>query len=56
MGEGDKKNFERIALRTTAGGVLCFPHGYHPLHCVHSSLPITKGTKYIIRTDMLFTV
>ena len=43
-----------IDVRTPAGGVLCFPHGHHPLHCLHSSEPITEGTKYIIRTDMLF--
>ncbi len=43
-----------IDVRTPAGGVLCFPHGMHPLHRVHSSEPITRGTKYIIRTDMLF--
>lgn len=41
-------------VRTPSGGVLVFPHGRHPLHCVHSSVPITKGTKYIIRTDLLF--
>ncbi|MDX2369094.1 MAG: oxidoreductase, partial [Colwellia sp.] len=26
----------------------------HPLHCIHSSVPITEGVKYIIRTDVLF--
>ena len=29
-------------------------HGHHPLHCLHSSAEITSGTKYIIRTDLLF--
>ncbi|WP_439133420.1 oxidoreductase [Pseudomaricurvus sp.] len=43
-----------IDVRTPAGGILCFPHGMHPMHCVHSSEPIREGTKYIIRTDMLF--
>ena len=43
-----------VDLRTPAGGVLCFPHGMHPMHCIHSSEPITQGTKYIIRTDVLF--
>lgn len=43
-----------VDVRTPAGGVLCFPHGPHPLHCIHSSEPITRGTKYIIRTDLLF--
>lgn len=43
-----------VDIRTPAGAVLCFPHGMHPLHCVHSSEPIRSGVKYIIRTDMLF--
>ena len=43
-----------VRIRTPAGSVLCFPHGTHPLHCVHSSAPITRGTKTIIRTDLLF--
>jgi hypothetical protein len=41
-------------VRTPAGGVLCFPHGTHPLHCLHASEPILSGVKYIIRTDVLF--
>ncbi len=44
----------QVDVRTPAGGVLCFPHGLHPWHCVHSSVPITRGTKYVIRTDTLF--
>ncbi|CAM3472835.1 prolyl hydroxylase family protein [Parendozoicomonas haliclonae] len=47
---------EAVKIRTPAGGVLCFPHGMHPLHCLHGSEPITKGTKYIIRTDILFEI
>lgn len=43
-----------VDVRTPAGGVLCFPHGHHPLHCIHSSAPIVRGMKYIIRTDLLF--
>ncbi|MCG6200642.1 prolyl hydroxylase family protein [Psychromonas antarctica] len=45
---------KEIDIRTTAGSILCFPHGLHPLHCIHSSEPIYKGVKYIIRTDVLF--
>lgn len=43
-----------INVRTALGAVLCFPHGLHPQHCLHSSEPIASGTKYIIRTDVLF--
>lgn len=45
-----------VDIRTPAGGVLCFPHGTHPLHCLHSSAKITAGVKNIIRTDILFSV
>jgi hypothetical protein len=47
-------NVKEVDIRTAAGSVLCFPHGMHPLHCIHSSEPIQKGVKYIIRTDVLF--
>ena len=45
-----------VDVRTPAGSVLCFPHGLHPLHCIHSSVAITQGVKYIIRTDVLLEV
>ena len=45
-----------INVRTPAGAVLCFPHGLHRLHCLHSSEAITRGTKYIIRSDVLFEI
>lgn len=48
------QNAKEVDIRTPRGGVLCFPHGVHPLHCLHSSEEIYKGTKYIIRTDVLF--
>lgn len=51
---GDRQ--AQVNVRTPAGGVLLFPHGHHSLHCLHSSTPITKGVKYIIRTDMLFEI
>lgn len=52
--QGRAAPHREVDVRTPAGGVLCFPHGLHPLHCVHSSEPISEGMKYIIRTDMLF--
>ena len=45
---------KEIDILTPAGGVLCFPHGMHPMNCIHSSEPIYDGIKYIIRTDVLF--
>jgi len=47
-------NSETVNVRTPAGSVLCFPHGTHPLHCLHGSEGIVAGTKYIIRSDVLF--
>lgn len=43
-----------VDLRTPRGGALLFPHGLHPQHCVHSSTPVSRGTKYIVRSDVLF--
>lgn len=51
-----KDKEELVNIRTPKGGVLCFPHGLHPLHCLHSSNTITSGIKYIIRTDVLFEI
>ena len=45
---------QKIELRTPLGAALCFPHGMHPLHCLHSSQAIQSGVKYIIRSDVLF--
>lgn len=45
---------KEVDIRTAAGGVLCFPHGMHPLHCIHSGEKVLKGSKYIIRSDVLF--
>ena len=47
---------ETVAVRTPQGGVLCFPHGTHPMHCLHSSEPVARGVKYIIRSDVLFEI
>ena len=43
-----------VEVKTPVGGVLCFPHGSHALHCLHGSREILSGVKYIIRTDVLF--
>ena len=59
MGRSNDTQFgenKMIDVRTPKGGVLCFPHGMHPWHCVHSSEPITQGSKYMIRTDLLFEI
>ena len=45
---------EIVAVETPKGAALCFPHGFHPLHCLHAGEAVTSGVKYIIRTDVLF--
>jgi hypothetical protein len=58
--EGGKTQFlvngDAINITTPKGAVLCFPHGIDPRHCVHSSAPIIEGIKYIIRSDILFSI
>ncbi len=49
-----EEEMKEVSVRTPQGGVLCFPHGTHPQHCLHSSSKIDLGVKYIIRTDVLF--
>ncbi|MBP81909.1 MAG: oxidoreductase [Acidiferrobacteraceae bacterium] len=43
-----------IPVRTPMGSALCFPHGGHPQHYIHSGEKIRRGTKYIIRTELLY--
>ncbi|MFT5425086.1 MAG: hypothetical protein ACI9ZT_000007 [Gammaproteobacteria bacterium] len=43
-----------VDVSTPKGAILCFPHGNHPLQCLHAGNPISAGTKYIIRTEILF--
>jgi len=43
-----------VDVYTAMGDILCFPHGYHPMHWMHSGEPILAGTKYILRTDLFF--
>jgi predicted 2-oxoglutarate/Fe(II)-dependent dioxygenase YbiX len=52
----DQRGSETVDVRTPLGGALCFPHGTHPLHCVHGSQEIFSGNKYIIRSDVLFEI
>ncbi len=42
------------SVHTPKGAALVFPHGMHPQHCIHAGEEVTRGQKYIIRTDVLF--
>ena len=48
------KDVKVVAIKPLSGSVLCFAHGTHAQHCMHGSKEIIKGSKYIIRTDLLF--
>lgn len=50
----DTENANLVSIKTPIGGVLCFPHGFHPMHCLHKSQEIVSWIKYIIRSDVLF--
>lgn len=41
-------------IPATRGSVLCFFHGDHPLSPLHEGGLVTSGTKYIIRSDVLY--
>lgn len=43
-----------VDVGTPLGAALCFPHGSHPQHCLHASTPVESGSKYIVRSDVLF--
>ena len=45
---------ETVAVRTPAGGALCFPHGGHPQHRRHAGELVTGGLKYMIRSEILY--
>ncbi|CAJ1347086.1 unnamed protein product [Effrenium voratum] len=36
------------------GSVLCFFHGEHPLSLLHEGALVTAGTKYIVRSEVLY--
>ena len=58
-GEGaaaSRAETEPVGVSTPKGAALCFPHGFHPLHCLHAGEPVGSGTKVIIRTDVLFAL
>eukprot|EP00933_Yihiella_yeosuensis_P027046 TRINITY_DN20980_c1_g3_i1.p1 TRINITY_DN20980_c1_g3~~TRINITY_DN20980_c1_g3_i1.p1 ORF type:complete len:311 (-),score=50.64 TRINITY_DN20980_c1_g3_i1:3-839(-) len=41
-------------MKAPRGGAVCFFHGDHPLSPLHEGGLVTRGTKYIIRSDVLY--
>lgn len=42
-------------VRPPAGSVLCYYHGDHPWSVKHGSATVESGTKYVLRTDVLYS-
>jgi len=45
---------EVFPVAAEQGAALCFFHGQHPLSPLHEGSLVTSGTKYIVRTDVLY--
>mmetsp|Transcript_38023 Transcript_38023/g.80512 ORF Transcript_38023/g.80512 Transcript_38023/m.80512 type:complete len:318 (+) Transcript_38023:272-1225(+) len=50
----DANTYRTEEARAGVGGAVCFFHGEHPLSPLHEGGLVTKGTKYIIRSDLLY--
>jgi hypothetical protein len=46
---------EARGVRPQAGAVLCFPQG-NSASLVHEGSPVTRGVKYVARSDVLYDV
>ena len=47
---------EDVVVRPTTGSALCFWHGYHPKSPLHEGEMVTKGAKYVLRSDVLYAM
>ena len=45
---------ETRSVEPTRGSVLCFPHGDSEFSLIHEGSAVMKGTKYVIRSDVLY--
>ena len=49
-------SFQAYRVAPRVGSVLVFPHGGAMGSLVHEGSAVTRGAKYIIRTDVLYTI
>mmetsp|Transcript_40393 Transcript_40393/g.125691 ORF Transcript_40393/g.125691 Transcript_40393/m.125691 type:complete len:199 (-) Transcript_40393:98-694(-) len=57
QGRGDSAAAYRVEeVRPAAGAALLFFHGEHPLSPVHEGARVVAGTKYVLRTDVLYSL
>lgn len=45
-----------VETRTPLGAALVFPHGHHPDSPLHQGSPVISGAKYMIRTEVLYSL
>ncbi|CAD7930689.1 unnamed protein product [Amoebophrya sp. A25] len=46
----------RVSVRPKKGAALVFWHGQHPLSPLHEGSKVQNGSKYVIRTDVLYDI
>lgn len=51
---GQLGEIETRSVEPRQGSVLVFPHGDSEYSLVHEGSAVTSGTKYVIRTDVLY--
>lgn len=54
VGDDAQASPQVVHVSTPKGGALCFPHGFHPQHCLHAGEAVESGIKFIIRSDVLY--
>jgi len=53
--DGAQRGLQARSVAPQRGAVLCFPHGVdNPLSPVHEGSAVTRGRKYVIRSDVLY--
>ena len=50
----DNSSAQQTSVPPTMGSALIFFHQDHPLSPLHSGLPVLRGTKYAVRSDIMF--
>ena len=53
-GGGGRRRRVVRGVKASQGSILCFFHGEHPLSPLHEGSLVTAGTKYVVRTDVLY--
>ena len=53
---GGELAFGETLIRGTTGGAIVFPQSAHPNPARHRGMPVTTGVKYILRTDVFYSL